>query len=150
MQITESWYTELIEELKNIITEKTFTARWEIVEGWHSVGKRILQDEENFTKGGYTQDGIVATVAASLGRSPRSIEYAIQFVRKFPDLNLLPEGKDTSLHRIYNKYLPKPTEKQKEDYLVCVGCGSEIMPIKVKCEHCSLEFEITKDEIRRR
>jgi len=146
----EQWFQQLIEDCKDIITEKEFSARWELVEGWHSVGMRILQDEANFTKGGYTSNNIVATVATSLGRSPRSIEYAIQFARTYPDLNMLPEGKNTSWHQICNKYLPKSSERQKEEFILCKACGSELMPLKIKCDHCGQEFDFKKEDIRRR
>ena len=146
----EQWFQQLIEDCKDIITEKEFSARWELVEGWHSVGMRILEDEANFTKGGYTLDGVVATVATSLGRKQRSIEYAIKFARTYPDLNMFPGGKNVSWHQICNKYLPKPSERQKEEYVLCVRCGSELIPLKMKCEHCGIEFEFRKDMIRRR
>ena len=51
-------------------------------------------------------------VAESLGKRPRTIYYAMQFAKKYPDLNLLPEGKATSWHHIINKYLTDGTEKK--------------------------------------
>jgi hypothetical protein len=38
---------------------------------------------------------IVQRVAESLGKSGRTIWYAMQFAREYPDLSLLPEGKNT-------------------------------------------------------
>lgn len=153
MELTiESWYTQLIDECKDIIVECEFTARWSLVEGYHAVGKRILQDESNFTKGGYTIDGMLSQVSTSLDKSERTIRRAIQFARKFPDLNALPEGKDVSWHKVCNLYLPQPSESPtgKEDYLLCKSCGSEIMPVVIPCGHCGTVFEIKKDDIRRR
>jgi len=46
-------------------------------------------------------------VSQSLNKSKRTIERAIQFAKKYPDLNKLPEGKNTNWHTICNKYLSK-------------------------------------------
>lgn len=42
---TESWYEELVEECKTIITEAVFTSRWALVEGYWGLGKRIREDK---------------------------------------------------------------------------------------------------------
>ncbi len=111
-EITESWYNQLIEELTNIITETSFTSRWSLVEGYHQVGTRILQENENFERAKIYNQDIVQRVATSLGKKSRTIYYAMQFAKTYPDLNLLPEGKDTSWHHIVNKYLTDGTEKK--------------------------------------
>jgi hypothetical protein len=148
--VAESWFTQLVEDCKNIIVEREFAARWELIEGYHSLGKRILDEYPNFERAQIYGEEIASRVSESLGRAERTVERAIQFAKMYPDLNLLPEGKDTSWHRICNKYLPKPSEKQKEDYLPCKSCGSEIMPIVIKCGHCGQEFEITREMIKKR
>jgi len=101
----EPWFQQLVEDCKDIIIESEFTARWALVEGYHALGKRILEDEANFTKGGYTIDGMLSCMTTSLGKSQRTIERAIQFAKLYPDLNLLPEGKNTSWYKICNEYL---------------------------------------------
>ena len=88
-------------------------------------------------------------MSQSLGKGERTIERAIQFAKMYPDLNLLPEGKDTSWHRICNKYLPEPKKPEKEHYAVCPKCGSECMPLIIKCR-CGQEFEVTSSDIKRR
>ena len=50
-------------------------------------------------------------IAQSLGKSKRTIHYAIQFAREYPDLNLLNEGKNISWSHIVNKYLTDGTQK---------------------------------------
>jgi len=145
------WYQQLIEDLKDAITECEFTARWTIIEGYHMIGKRILEEYPNFERGQIYGEEIASRVSQSLGKSKRTIERAIQFARQYPDLNLLPEGKNTSWHQICNKYLPKPSDKtgkpQTEEYAVCPRCGSEVKLI-LRCR-CGQEFEITKDKIRK-
>lgn len=44
-------------------------------------------------------------MSQSLGKSKRTIERAIQFAKQYPDLNELPEGKNTSWYQICSKYL---------------------------------------------
>ena len=44
-------------------------------------------------------------IAQCLNKSKRTIYQVIQFARLYPDLNLLPEGKDTSWFKICNQYL---------------------------------------------
>ena len=35
---------ELVDDCKAIITEAVFTSRWSLVEGYHTLGKRILEE----------------------------------------------------------------------------------------------------------
>ena len=111
-EIAESWYNTLIEDCKDLITEVEFTSRWTLVEGYHSLGSRILQENENFDRAKIYGQDIVQRIAESLQKRPRTIYYAIQFAKEYPDLNLLPEGKNTSWHHIINRYLTDGTEKK--------------------------------------
>ena len=101
----EEWYRQLIEECHAIVVETEFSARWALVEGYHELGKRILEDNNNFEKSGYGKK-IVQCIGESLGKSENTIYYAIQFARKFPELADVPGGKDTSWYRICNELLP--------------------------------------------
>ena len=111
-EITESWYNSLIEELADIITETSFTSRWALVEGYHQVGVRILQENDNFERAKIYNEKILQRIAESLGKSERTLYYAVQFAKAFPDLNLLPEGKNLSWRHVINKYLTDGTEKK--------------------------------------
>uniref|UniRef100_A0A6M3JKL3 Uncharacterized protein n=1 Tax=viral metagenome TaxID=1070528 RepID=A0A6M3JKL3_9ZZZZ len=111
-EITESWYNQLIEDLQDLLVETEFTSRWTLIEGYHSLGSRILQENENFERSKIYNQDIVQRIANSLGRKTRTIYYAIQFAREYPNLNLLPEGKNISWHHIINKYLTDGTEKK--------------------------------------
>lgn len=104
----EQWYRQLIEDLKDIIIEKEFDSRWSLIECYHLVGLRLLQEESRFTDAGYLK--MSSQVADSLGKSQRTIENCLSFARKYPDLNLLPLGKNASWHKICNEILPEHTE----------------------------------------
>jgi len=104
--ITNDWYNNLVDDCKAIITEGVFTSRWALIETYHKLGQRILEDKDNFTKSGYTVDGMSQRIASSLGKSQRTVQQAIQFVRKFPDMGALPKGKNISWNKVCNELLP--------------------------------------------
>ncbi len=114
----ETWYVNLIDDCKDIVVETEFTSRWVLVEGYHQLGSRILAEYENFQRLRMPDSELVQRIAISIGRSDRTVYYAIQFARMYPDLNLLPEGKNISWHHIVNKYLTdgsdKPTVKKAD------------------------------------
>ena len=111
-EIIESWYTSLIEDLTDLIIEKTFTSRWELIDCYHRVGTRILQENDNFERAKIYGENILQGLAKSIGRSQRTLSYAVKFAKLYPDLNLLPEGKTVSWNHIINKYLTDGTEKK--------------------------------------
>ena len=113
--MTNSNYQQLLQECKEIITEFGFTHRWALIELYWTLGKRI-NEEENVT---------VTQLAEDLGKSERTIQRAVQFHRMYPDLNALPEGKNTSWHSVVNKYLPETTEKKEQKFIKCPQCGFE-------------------------
>lgn len=113
------WYEELIEECQGIVTEYGFTSRFARVEGYHLLGLRVVEAASKYetTYG----KNLVERVAKAIKVSPRTVNYAVQFAKKFPDLSLLPEGKDISWAKIIDKHL---TENKTEPiYLVCPTCG---------------------------
>ena len=110
----EQWFISLVEECKDIVTESSFASRWSLVEGYHLLGSRILQDEVKLTQGGTNLRNTLQGIAKLVGKKERSLYYAVEFVRKFPDLNALPEGKDCNWYRIVNKYLTTETDSPKQ------------------------------------
>jgi hypothetical protein len=107
----EQWYTTLIEDCKDIAVETEFTSKWALVEGRHLLGKRILEEYDNFQRLRMPDSELVQRIAISISRQKRTVYYCIEFARKFPDLSLLPEGKNVSFHHIINKYLTDGKEK---------------------------------------
>jgi len=110
-EITESWFTTLIEDCKDIVVEHEFASRWALVEGYHTLGSRILAENDNFEREKIYGQDIVQRVAISLQKRPRTIYYAVKFASLYPDLNLLNEGKNLSWHHIINKYLTAGEDK---------------------------------------
>ena len=106
----EEWYIALIEECKAIITEAVFTSRWALVEGYHQLGTRILE-ENNLDRSNIYGKKIVQGLAQSFGMSERTLWYALKFAEKYPKLNEVPEGKNITWNKVITKYLPEPTKE---------------------------------------
>ena len=111
------WFDSLIEECRAIIVEHEFTSRWAVIEGYHALGKRISEDNNNFEREQIYGKKIVQSIAETIGKSERTVYQAIKFYEKYPDLSLLPEEKNTSWHKITQKYLSAPKEELKSELL---------------------------------
>lgn len=107
------WYLQLIDELKEIIVEGEFAARWALVETYHLFGKRILDENANFERSKIYGNSLVIKIAETIGRSDRTVYNAIAFAKKYPDLGMLPEGKNTSWSKICKQLLPARAEEAK-------------------------------------
>ncbi len=106
-QTKEEWYAALVEDCKAIITEAVFNSRWALVEGYHQLGERIVTDE-NYQWHAKGNMSYLQGLANNLSISDRTIYYAVQFYEKYPDLDIVPEGKNISWNKIITKYLPEP------------------------------------------
>lgn len=109
----EEWYLHLIDELKEIVVEGEFNARWTLVETYHEAGKRILEEHDNFERAKIYGQSLVKKIAESLGKSDRHVYNMMAFAKKFPDLDMLPEGKNTSWSKICKQLLPARAEDEK-------------------------------------
>jgi len=103
-----SWYQELVEECKAIITEAVFTSRWALVEGYWKLGERISEENDNFKREKIYGEKIVQDLAISLNTSSRTLHYAIQVYKKYHKLSEIPEGKNISWNKLITQYLPEP------------------------------------------
>lgn len=128
----QDWLNALIEECKAIVTEYGFTSRFSKIEGYHTLGLRILEDNDNLERSKIYGKGVVQGLSAALGMSPRTIHYAINFAQKFPDLSLLPEGKDISWTKIIQKYLPDNPQPETKKVKVCPYCGHELDHVETR------------------
>jgi len=113
-------YNSFVEECKDILVEAEFTSRWALIEGYHALGKHIVEQDNKYG------DGLVARLAASLNKSARTIEYAVTFASKFDTVDMLPEGKQISWNQVVRKHLTKP--KVHED------CQHEYIEMCSKCK----------------
>ncbi len=121
----DSWLETLLDECKQILTEYGFTSRWTRIEGYHALGARVVAENANFERKAIYGQGIVKKVSESLGMSERQLQYAIQFYQKFPDLNMLPAGKNISWSKIIKEYLPNEKKPQVEQK-ICPTCGQKV------------------------
>ena len=110
----EAWFVNLVDECQDIVVETEFTSRWVLVEGYHQLGKRILAENDNFERAKIYGTEILQRIAKCLGKNTRTLYYAVQFARAYPDLSLLKEGKNISWHHVINKYLTDGKEKMKK------------------------------------
>jgi hypothetical protein len=149
----EQWYITLCEDCRDIVVETEFASRWTLVEGYHSLGKRIIQETEKLDKLSQSGIDVISQVAVDIKRGRRTVYYAIQFAREYPDLNLLPESKNTSWHHIVNKYLTDGTEKKvvkKADLYRMIKEIKELLETELKQELQSVnnsEIAINKSNV---
>jgi hypothetical protein len=87
-----------IEECKAIVVESTFSSNWAIIEGWWELGKRIVE-EKDFT----LKD--IKRLAYEIDREESEILMAILFYKKYPDLSMLPGGKNITWYSIQKNNL---------------------------------------------
>lgn len=94
--------SRLIEDVRTILSERGFNARIELIMAYHEVGARI---REETGPGNEKITYLLQRVAEAVGRSERTLWYAVAFYDKFPDLNMLPEGKNLNWREICQRYL---------------------------------------------
>lgn len=136
----EKWYSDLVEDCQTIMTEAVFISRWALVEGYHNLGKRILEEHDNFERNKIYGEKIVQGLALSLNMSSRILWYAIQFVQEYPDLTTVPEGKSITWNKIITKYLTTSKEQiqDTQDYTPrCPQCGLEY-----ECPKCGRKYKL--------
>ena len=123
----QDFYIQLIDDCQAIVTESVFASRWALVEGHWLLGQRIEQESK---KASITK--LTASLAVALKMSERTLWYAVQFYRQYPQLDTVPEGKNISWNKLITKYLPAPKEKddhecdwEDEIYERCKICGKK-------------------------
>ena len=133
-EITSSeWFCNFIDECKAITFEGGFHSRWILIESYHALGKRILEENHNFERAKIYGDAIVKRIAESLEVSEKTIYRIIQCVKKYPDINSIPDGKSISWGLLCKKYLvvhKKDTKKAVK---------------RIKCPECGAVFEYSKE-----
>ena len=132
--INSEWFKHLVDELKTNIIERRYRIASELLELKWYIGDRILQDIGSFERSKVYGKQVVMLVSESLNCSERELYRCIQFRKKYPDLDNLPEGKKISWHKIVNKYLSnKPTAgKDPED----APCPHRHLEILIRCARC--------------
>jgi len=116
----------LIADCIAIYTEGVFNSRWELIICYHSLGSRIVNDE-HFVWNARGNGATLASLSKSVGIHERDLYRAIQFYNKFPNLDMVPEGKNVSWNKIVTKYLPEPTESPPPPAEYCPACGRKMI-----------------------
>ena len=131
--ITSEWFKCLIDQIRANMIERRYRIAAELLELKWYIGDRILEDLGNFERAKIYGKQIVSLVAKSLDCAERELYRCIQFRKKYPKLNDLPEGKNITWHKIVNIYLsdkPKDSEDPEAD------CSHGQLEILVRCATC--------------
>jgi len=131
--LTSQWFQALIEDCKDTIIEKRFIIAEELIKMKWEIGDRILQDTGNFERAQIYGRQIIVTVSKALDCSEREIYRCLQFRKKYPELNNLPEGKNITWHKIVNQYL---SDKPKDEDDPEKECQHEKVEILIRCARC--------------
>ena len=124
------WYESLVTDCRAIMTEAVFNSRWELIAGYHAIGRRIT-NEHNLIWNARGNGDTLATLSRSTGIGERDLYRAIQFYKKFPDISTLPDGKNISWNKIVTRLLPEPPglpeplEPPPAEY--CPTCGRKML-----------------------
>lgn len=110
---------DFLEELKDALVEHEFASRWSKIEGYHFIGKSILEQGNTYGK------NVVGQVAKHLGKSERTVRYYMQFAEKYPDLSELPDGKNISWNKIIQRLEGREKAIPRVKTLTCPECGCE-------------------------
>ena len=78
---------QILEEAKALLTEAIFNHRWELLLGYHAVGKLLVEHR------------ISAKEAADV-HSEKYMHYARELAKKYPDVNSVPDGKTVSWYKL--------------------------------------------------
>lgn len=87
----------LLSELKQVIVEFEFTHRWAEIEKWWTVGELLNKSTAKMND--------IPEIADYMELDENELWNAILFYKLYPDLNMLPEGKNISWYKIREKYL---------------------------------------------
>ena len=109
--VVADWYQSLLADLQSIKIEAEFNSRWEKLAGYHAIGLRISTDLNWNARG---NGRTLSHVSKSIGMGERVLYRCIQFYKKFPDLNMLPDGKAASWTKV-TKLLPAPPDDMPEE-----------------------------------
>lgn len=142
-------YDEMVEDLRAIVVETETRARLSLIEGYHELGKQIIEY-------GLDKSEYLSQVAQDIKKSKRSVYRVLQFVRMYPDLEKLPEGKDISWHQICNKYLigkaedePEPVAVSQDDLVCYIYENSNFLAERALATKTGYTIRITNDQLEK-
>jgi len=144
----EEWLQELVEEIEAIAVETIFNSRTEIIKGKWLIGQSIEETLKDKTKSELYGSKINKILANDLHWSEREIARCRQFYSKYPVKNfnklleILPDGKNLSWHKITSNILPEGREGTKErEYISCrVDTDNKIIYIKSNYKEFKVKY----------
>src|SRR5690349_4099313 len=99
------------DEIKSRLTEGVFQSRWGLIETYHDIG-RIMA--ETIAEEKISANELVQGLGQYIERGRSTLHYALQFYKKFPDLNQLPDGKNASWNKVILMLSGGNAEKKAE------------------------------------
>jgi hypothetical protein len=142
-------YEYMIGDLRAIVVETETVARMSLIEGYHKLGLQIVEF-------GLDKQEYLTQVSQDIQKSKRSIYRILQFVRMYPNLEDLPEGKNTSWHQICNKYLigksdsePEPVAVGYDDLVCFIYENSNLLADKALYTLSGVTIRITRDQLEK-
>jgi hypothetical protein len=127
--VSQEWFEGLIGECKAILTEFGFISNLNRVRMYHELGRRILEEHNNFKRNEIYGEHITEKIAQELQIGERSVQYAVAFAVKYPEINWdsaelggLPHGKAITWTKVIKELLPAGEPKEKEEKR-CPNCN---------------------------
>lgn len=120
--IPDTAFKQMITECQEMLIEKEFNLRWDLIKVYHELGGIIL----SYVPDKEPKVDFCNAVAEALNKSQRTVYYAISFAQKYPRLDKLPEGKAISWRKI-TKLLDGQDINKEDDREKCPTCG-RVMP----------------------
>lgn len=125
----KDWFKHYIEECKSILVEFGFRSNVERVHMYHELGKRVLEENNNFERAKIYGQSIVKKTSDLLGIGERTVQYAVAFAQKYPsidwdsaELGGLGNGKAITWTSVIRELLPETVSKPKKQK-ICPNCG---------------------------
>ena len=126
--LTTNFYSQLVEDCKVLIIEHTYRSKLEIIECYHSLGNRILQDNHNFERAKIYGDKIIERLSKDIGICERNIRRSINFAKAYPRLSDVistankEDGKAISWNKIVKQLEGGTEQKSDEEWITCINC----------------------------
>lgn len=89
----------LADDCRAIVVEGEFSARWTLLETYHKLGERIVNDG-HFVWNARGNGATLNHLSKLTGISERRLYHSIQFYTKWPNLDELPFGKNISWSKV--------------------------------------------------
>ncbi len=87
---------------------------WAMILAYHNLGERLSRNKDGFLQQGFTMTEILEIVSNEVGRSRRTLYYAIKFYETYTDIQLAPYSENAQWFQVV-KDLTKSEKKKLAD-----------------------------------